>query len=541
MENRVFILFFVILLLSFLFVFTSVGILRTRKKYALRIIPLIWILMFFIVTVPLTCGINLIELHLFTDYTGGMRIEIYSILMKNQIAELYIREEILHTIWLLCLLFVSLWLSGAAARLSFGMSSYFNSIHFLTKHSSECHDDKINKIFSDAKKEAKIKRVVSLRVVESDIKVSPCTCGTVFPTVFVGKDFLYEYSDFRLKLIFMHELTHVRQFHSFLKILTLIITSFFGFIPLAKKIKNAVSEDCEYICDCAVIKSMGDSSVSVYMNTIIDIAERNTGYEKKDAEVSSMSESGELILRRYNVMKHHISQKSCFGHILPLIFVFILINLFMMSSVSVKNIENLGVDIASPLIERALCEYFGIVNPHDLTEKHISSIYCIEFELSDDIEYIENTDENYAVSVIFNEGFVCSGEELLKLPGYPDSLKFSSGIFPRIIRADMLDLIIPLDSEENRIFRNTYMLAECEDFVDIYVSNDPSEEVAKKYLESEYKNGELDVFLTDSKIVDTRDIALFGELRTLIFSDNLESSDKTLYTVSDYSVIARNR
>lgn len=542
MENRVFILFFVILLLSFLFVFASSGLLRTRKKHTLRIIPIMWIFMFFTVTIPLTCGIDLIELQLFTDYTGGMRIEIHSLLVNAQIAELYIREEILNTIWLMCLLFIVLWMSGTAARLSFGVSSYFNSIHFLTKHSSECHDDKINKIFADAKKAAKVRRDVSLRVVKSDIKVSPCTCGTVFPTVFVGKDFLYEYSDFKLKLIFMHELTHVRQFHSFLKILTLIMTSIFGFIPLSKSVKKAVSEDCEHICDCAVIRSVGESAISEYMGTIIDIAERNIRNKNPDALISPISESGEFILKRYSVMKQHTAQNSSVRYALPLISVFLLINIFMMSSVSAKSIDNLGVDIASPLIERALCEYFGISDSHELTEKHISSIYSIEFALSDDIEHLENTDKSYAVSVILNEGLVFSDNgEFLPPPEYPHSLKFSSGIFPHIIRADMLECMIPQDPEENRIFRSIYTLTDCESEVPIYVSDDPDEKAVKKYLEAEYKNGRLDVYLTDSKVIDTRDIALFDDLRTLIFSDNLESSDETLYTVSDYAVIERNR
>ncbi len=547
MENRVFILFFVIVFLSFLFSVTSSCVLHFRKKHSLKIHPPIWILLFLSFTIPLTFGSGLIEIQLFTDYTEGMRIEFHSMPLFSSAAasylgDVYIAKQMLDIIRHSAFTAVMLWIVCTAAFLSFGMSSYFNSLHFLTKHSSECHDDKINKIFKQAKKTAGIRRNVVLRVVKSDIKISPCTCGTVFPTVFVGKDYLYGYSDTRLRLIFLHELMHIKHHHSLLKMITLVITSLFGLIPFAKTIRNAVIEDCEYLCDRGVMKAMGEDMIPEYMAMIIDVAEQNIKHRTNDALLSPVSEAGEMILKRYGAMKSGHKQKNGAGYILPIILAALLINFFCMSSVKIKSTDNLGVDIASPIMERALCEYFGVADPHELNEEHIASVYSIEFLLSEEIDMVKRSDDNrFSLAVIINEGLIYTENECLPFPGYPDDIRFSCSIIPRAVRADMFDIIFRGDSDAYKNLTSCYRNIgyEGSEHVPVLLLDGADDEIVMKYLRQGYTDGAFDVFLITGKTVDTRDIALFKDLRTLIFSDKLKSSQESIYTASDYAVINR--
>ena len=547
MENRVFILFFVIVFLSFLFTASSACVLHERKKHALKIPPIAWILLFFAITIPLTFGLEFFEIQLFKDYTQGLRIEFHGLFFQNgdgnsYLFDIYINKKILDIIRQVLYFSVMLWISCTAAFLSFGMSSYFNSLHFLTKHSSACHDDKINKIFLQAKRTAGIRRNVVLRVVKSDIKISPCTCGTVFPTVFVGKDYLYGYSETRLKLIFLHELMHIKQYHSFLKLLTLGITSLFGLIPFAKRIRKAVIEDCEYICDRKVMAFMGEDMIAEYMSMIIDIAEQNVKYKSNDALVSPASEAGEMIMKRYGSMKSDYCKWNNFRYILPVILTTVILNMLGMSSVAIKSIDNIGVDIASPIIERSLCEYFGVTDPHDLKESHIAAVYSIEFCLSKEIEMIDRTnDERYALSVIINEGLVYNGNGCVPFPGYPDEAKFICGIVPQIVRADMFASVFSDDTDAVSRFSSCYKSLKYagEDEVEVLILDGVDHDTVREYLLYEYENGKLDDFLIASKIVDTRDILLFDNLRTIIFSDKLKSSVEDLYSGADFAIINR--
>ena len=547
MENRVFILFFVIVFLSFLFTGSSSCVLHERKKHSLKIPPIAWILLFFAVTIPLPFGFEFFEIQLFKDYTQGLRIEFHKLLFQtgesnSYLFDVYINKEILDIIRQVLYFCLMLWISCTAAFLSFGMSSYFNSLHFLTKHSTECHDDKINKIFLQAKRTAGIRRNVVLRVVKSDIKISPCTCGTVFPTVFVGKDYLYGYSETRLKLIFLHELMHIKQYHSFLKLLTLGITSLFGLIPFARRIRRAVIEDCEYICDRSVMSVMGEDVIAEYMSMIVDVAEQNIKYKSNDTLLSPASEAGEMILKRYGAMKSGYRQGNNFRYILPVILTTVILNLLGMSSVEIRSIDNIGVDIVSPIIERSLCEYFGVSDPHDLKESHISSVYSIEFCLSEEIEMITRAhDTRHALSVIINEGLIYNGNECLPFPGYPEEAKLSCGIIPQIVRADMFESVFCDDSDAVSRFSACYKYLEYdgEAEVEVLVLRGADHGTVSEYLLTKYENGKLDDFLIENKTVDTRDILLFGDLRTLIFSDKLKSSVKELYSESDFAVINR--
>ncbi len=389
MENRIIVLFFMLAGLSFLFTGVSLLVLRLRSKYSLRMLPVFWCLLFLIGTVPVDSGRHAAELTLYTDYTDGLRVEIHAgdVPERTQgeetadkVPEFYLPHlflEILRGISLTALL---VWFISATASFTFGIAAYMDGMQYLTRHSAECRDERVNRIYTAAKKKVGIRRHIPLRIMKPDVRISPCTCGILFPSVYIGGDCPDEYSDLWLELVFMHELTHIRHGDTLTKLLTLLTTSFHSLLPISKVIRNAVCEDLEYLCDEAVLDKTGDRLRGEYIAMILNMAERNLREDWQGAEMLSyLSPGGNAILRRYNNMKQRHDRKRNIVRVVPVLLLGALLNLGMMSAVQVRNFDNPGADIANPVLEEALCGYFDLENARELTENHLRQIYCIEF------------------------------------------------------------------------------------------------------------------------------------------------------------------
>lgn len=455
MENRILVLFFVLAGLSFLFTGISVLILRLRSKYGLRILPVFWCLLFLIGTVPADSGKSPVQLMLYTDYTDGLRVEIHDddfTKRPEEVPEFYLSHGVLRVLRGGCLAALLVWFISATASFTFGLASYLDGMQYLTRHSAECRDERLNRIYAEAKKKAGIRRHIPLRIMKPDVRISPCTCGILFPSVYVGGDCPEAYSDLWMELIFMHELTHIRYGDTLTKLLTLFVTSFHSLLPISKTIRGAVCEDLEYLCDEGVLDKTGDRLRGEYIAMILNMAERNLREDWQGTEMlSSLSHSGNAILRRYSNMKTRHDRRRNIARAVPVLLLVALLNLGLMSAVQVRNFDNLGTDIVSPVLEEALCGYFGLENAQELTKEHLGQITCIEF---------------------------CR-------PGFPDE-------------------------------RSTYAI----------VLNETDVQTSLH-------------FPSDSRVMDTRDIVLFENLRTLIFSDRTESSEEEIYETAKFAVIRR--
>ena len=135
MGNRVFLLFYGVAALSLVFAAAASVLLAVRRRTD-RSVRVIWWLLFFVLTVfPVILGLHLWRFRLFTDYTGGMRIETRIAEEEGEpVAETYADAHELHMSAAAVRLLLSLWFIAAAASASYGISSYWNTLHFLTKH-----------------------------------------------------------------------------------------------------------------------------------------------------------------------------------------------------------------------------------------------------------------------------------------------------------------------------------------------------------------------------------------------------------------------
>ena len=463
MEYRIFILFFILVLLSFVFAAFSFVVLKIRSKYSVKLSPLMWTVFFFTVSVPLIFSTHFVGLKLYTNYMGDVRIEIFKTENVEPENEIYIKKNILDAAYTICTVYISVRIVKLTAEVYMGLTSYFNTLHFLTKYSKMCSDEKTLAIFESARKKSGLHRRINLRIMKSNVRISPCTCGINFPTVFIGEDYLKDYSELQLELIFLHELIHVKRGDSFMKILALLSSSF-QLSSFNSKIKSALNEDAEYLCDKMLIKIMGENIINDYIGVIIDVAERNVKNDFQPETASAIASSAGFILKRYNNMVKEENQNSAkLLSIFPCISA-ILITTALFSFITVFNADNLGVDIANPALENALCDYFELNDTNMLSEEHLSQIYSIEFYVREDSD-IEGITE-YTICYNLNESVICSGKE----------------------------------------------------------------------VSTEYDNV---LQFLDSQTVDTRDIALFHDLRTLIFSNGLSSDDNAIYVNKSYAVISR--
>ncbi len=384
MENRIIVLFFMIAALSMIFTGVSLLILRLRSKYSLRILPVFWILLFLIAVIPADSGRNAVELFLYTDYTDGMRVEIHDGMPETpeqpeNIPEFYLPHRFLQILRGISSTALLVWCISATASFTFGLASHFDGLNYLTRHSAECRDERVIRIFDSAKKKVGIRRAIPLRIMKPGIRISPCTGGILFPCVYISGDYPEGYSDLWLELIFLHELTHIRHSDALTKLCTLFVTSFHSLLPITKEIRNAVCEDLEYLCDEAVLDKTGDRLRGEYIAVILNIAERNLRKDFQGEEILSyLSPEGSVILRRYRNMQERHDRRNVVRAV-PVLLIGALLNLGAMSGVQIHSFDNLGVDIANPVLEEAVCGYFALENPRELTEDHLRQIYCIEF------------------------------------------------------------------------------------------------------------------------------------------------------------------
>ncbi len=533
MGNRAFIYLFLIAVLSFLFTAVSAAALSLRRRRSLRMGAMQWAVLFFCAAFPLITGSSLFQLILYGDCTGGLRV--VTALLGREIGGFYIPVSILRTARGIAAFLIVLWIAAGGASLSYGLSSYFNNVHFLTKRSRVCRDPHANTVFEGAAAKAGVKRHVPLRVMDPGLKISPCTCGILSPCVFVGEDFLRDCSDTRLELIFLHELTHVRRHDTLLKLLTLAVTSLYVFLPTSKRIRRAVQEDSEFLCDLDVLKRAGKTLRGEYIAVIIDAAERTLRDNCRNADLlSSVSAEGAFILRRYRNMQEP-QKRPVTRYLLPVFACGLLVNLAMMRVVGVPNVGNPGVDIADDLTREALCAYFGLDDPGDLTEAHMASVYSLTYTLSDHRALTDGS-MRFTRKCVINEGLYPGEDGYVPYILPEDGEQAEWSILPGVLRADMLCSRLPAefytevrgDPEKSPCSNSTAVLV---------LRNDLTEEEILRFLTDAGERPEFEPFYLGDRTLDLRDLTLFTGLRNLTISEILTPEGYDLTGETGFAVI----
>ncbi len=380
MGNRIWFLFFAIAALSLCFSVGARLCLRVRVKKNVAVRAVVWILLFVFTIVPIFLPCRLFSLRFYTDSSGTVRTEVRIAGAEEPAREFTLTRQAKKALETFVLLVLTLWFVALAASLSFGISNYWNTLRFLTKNSANCRDPRVLALFAAAKKKAGVHRPTALRVMHPELHVSPCTAGTWSPSVFIGGDYLKDYSDERLTLIFMHELTHVKHSDGWLRLFTLLATSFHALLPVSSRVRAAVSEDTEYLCDRTVLRRMGEETRGEYVAVILDIAERNvTGdFSAYDLFSPASSRAGEVLLERYERMRRPPASGAKAG-MAGAVLLALGLNLLLFALLRAENPDNLRVDFHNPMLCDALTRYFSLDDPRELTEAHLVEVWRIDF------------------------------------------------------------------------------------------------------------------------------------------------------------------
>ncbi len=165
-----------------------------------------------------------------------------------------------------------IWLLGVCIFLASALCSY---AVFLIKKRRSSIELKESAAFSEVKKELGIKRGVKIRI--SDDLSPPMLAGVVRPVIYIPRR---EFKECEERMIFYHELTHYKRGDLVFKWFALFVNALHWFNPLAYFLSKNINQACEIACDAEVIKSMSDKEKRLYMNMILELAEKRKAGKK---------------------------------------------------------------------------------------------------------------------------------------------------------------------------------------------------------------------------------------------------------------------
>lgn len=124
-------------------------------------------------------------------------------------------------------------------------------------------------LLSAVRTELKIRRRVRLKT--SPSVLSPMLVGVLFPVIYLPCRNL---SEEQLRMVFRHELTHLKRGDLVFKWIAVLANAIHWFNPLLYFLTVNVGESCEVACDMAVTKRMDEAEQQSYMRTILDLLEQ---------------------------------------------------------------------------------------------------------------------------------------------------------------------------------------------------------------------------------------------------------------------------
>ena len=155
------------------------------------------------------------------------------------------------------------WLVGMCIFLIVAFGSYGIFLIRSRKNSVPAEE---NHVLLEVRNTLKIKRPIKVRL--SKKISSPMLVGTIKPTVYLPCKSLDEE---RLRMIFLHELTHYKRGDLFYKWLSLFVNAVHWFNPLAYLLSANINEACEVSCDMVVTEDMTKEEQNFYIGTILDL------------------------------------------------------------------------------------------------------------------------------------------------------------------------------------------------------------------------------------------------------------------------------
>jgi beta-lactamase regulating signal transducer with metallopeptidase domain len=183
------------------------------------------------------------------------------------------------------------------ARMLFGILA----IRWITGKAREIEDDALARDFDFAAQRLGVDRMVRLLV--SERVTVPLVWGIRKPALLLPAAAL-EWSRDRLRVVFAHELAHLRRGDAVTLLLTRSIAALYWFHPLAWSLDRAARRDCEQACDDLVLAS--GTRASDYADHLLGIARSLPARDPFGAVTLAMSRRSQLEGRLLSILQADI-------------------------------------------------------------------------------------------------------------------------------------------------------------------------------------------------------------------------------------------
>jgi len=277
----------------------------------------------------------------------------------------------------------AVWLVGAAASATSAVCRGLSLSRALSALSYEVTDGGIYDECEVLCTALRIKRRVSVHIIDGAVDVSPFTRGILHPQIYVPQRLCgYSLDERRVRLTLAHELCHIKRGDMAAKLSICAVRSIHWFNPLLRAVLRVMSEDIELGCDAAVMRLMGGNVRPQYLEILIDEASRSCESVGGGLSISLpfRTSARDFILRRYENMKNI---KLSIKHLLSVILCCALMltsSALVMSSCGMNGTAAAAktADVKLPsYIDDAIRAYYGITDADKLTTAMLEGIYSI--------------------------------------------------------------------------------------------------------------------------------------------------------------------
>lgn len=151
-----------------------------------------------------------------------------------------------------------------------GCYGFFSYIK-LRRLEGETENNTYKEILEEILRKNNIKRKV--KIIESDLVGTPSIYGVINPKIIMPKDLEKKLSKEELKYVFLHEITHLKNGHTLIPIIGLIIKIIHWFNPFIYIFLKVIDKNCELACDYDILKKLDERENVKYGNTILKVIE----------------------------------------------------------------------------------------------------------------------------------------------------------------------------------------------------------------------------------------------------------------------------
>ncbi|MDB5313540.1 MAG: Regulatory sensor-transducer, BlaR1/MecR1 family [Gemmataceae bacterium] len=143
-----------------------------------------------------------------------------------------------------------------------------------------------------------------LRLLTAPGRFGPATCGTLRPTIVIPEDLLEGLTPDELRLVLLHELTHVRRWDVLVDRVATLVVAAHWFNPVAWLVLACLRRDRELACDAAVLRHLGERDRGRYGHTLLNVAGRLVAPVRMPGAVGALVKDQSLV-RRIRMIAHY--------------------------------------------------------------------------------------------------------------------------------------------------------------------------------------------------------------------------------------------